>query len=59
LLSFIGQFLPLFLQLCGVGSAANAVVQIIATKIDNKTLAYLFIVRMSFKKWSKSKREIG
>jgi len=47
LLSFIGQFLPLFLQLCGVGSVANALVQIAAAKIDNRILAYVFMLLMS------------
>jgi hypothetical protein len=50
LLSFIGQFLPLFLQLWGVGSAANALVQIAATKIDNRILAYVFMLLISFAK---------
>ncbi|MEY2479515.1 MAG: hypothetical protein QOI04_442 [Verrucomicrobiota bacterium] len=37
LLSFIGQFLPLFLQLTGL-SAAKAVAQTAATRIDNRIL---------------------
>jgi hypothetical protein len=50
LLSFIGQFLPLFLQLCGVGSAANALVQIAAARIENRIFAYVFILSISFAK---------
>jgi hypothetical protein len=34
----MGQFLPLFLQLCGVGSAAKALLQIAAAKIENRIL---------------------
>ena len=37
LLSFIGQFLPLFLQLAGL-SAAKETVHIIATKIEKRIL---------------------
>jgi len=37
LLSFIGQFLPLFLQLAGL-SAAKETVHIIATRIEKKIL---------------------
>ena len=37
LLSFIGQFLPLFLQLAGV-SAAKETVHIIATRIEKRIL---------------------
>ena len=37
LLSFIGQFLPLFLQPAGF-SAANATVHIIAIRTDNRIL---------------------
>ena len=55
LLSFIGQFLPLFLQLCGVGSAANALVQIAAARIENRIFAYVFMLLISFVKWAKSK----
>ncbi|PYL46695.1 MAG: hypothetical protein DMF40_11390 [Verrucomicrobia bacterium] len=50
LLSFIGQFLPLFLQLCGVGSAANALVQIAAARIENRIFAYVFMLLISFVK---------
>jgi len=50
LLSFIGQFLPLFLQLCGVGSAANALVQIAAARIENRIFAYVFILSISLGK---------
>jgi hypothetical protein len=50
LLSFIGQFLPLFLQLCGVGSAANALVQIVAARIENRIFAYVFMLLISFAK---------
>src|SRR5207249_11071151 len=38
---FIGQFLPVFLQF-GL-SAANTVVHMAATRIDNKIFAYFFI----------------
>jgi hypothetical protein len=55
LLSFIGQFLPVFLQLCGVGSAANALVQIAAARIENRILVYVFMLLISFVKWTKSK----
>jgi len=37
LLSFIGQFLPLFLQLAGL-SAAKETVHIISTRIEKKIL---------------------
>jgi len=37
LLSFIGQFLPLFLQLAGL-SAAKETVHIIATRIEKRIL---------------------
>jgi hypothetical protein len=37
LLSFIGQFLPLFLQPAGL-SAANETVHIIATRIESRIL---------------------
>ena len=37
LLSFMGQFLPLFLQLAGL-SAAKETVHIIATKIEKRIL---------------------
>jgi hypothetical protein len=37
LLSFIGQFLPLFLQPAGL-SAAKETVHIIATRIENRNL---------------------
>ncbi len=40
-LSFIGQFLPVFLQLCF--SAAKADVQIIAARIDIRILMDVFI----------------
>ena len=43
-LSFIGQFLPLFLQL--TFSAAKPVVQIIATRIDIRTFMDVFIALM-------------
>ena len=46
--SFIGQFLPLFLQLCF--SAAKPVVQIIAARIDIRILSDVFIaIILSFK----------
>ena len=38
LLSFMGQFLPLFLQLAGL-SAAKETVHIIATRIENRIFA--------------------
>jgi len=34
----MGQFLPVFLQLCGVGSAAKALVQTAAAKIEKRIL---------------------
>jgi len=40
-----------------VGSAANALVQIAATKIDNRILAYVFMLLISFAKGKKSKRK--
>jgi hypothetical protein len=58
LLSFIGQFLPLFLQLCGVGSAANALVQIAAARIENRIFAYVFMLLISCAKSTKSKAKI-
>ena len=38
LLSFIGQFLPLFLQPAGL-SAAKEIVHIVATRIENRIFA--------------------
>jgi hypothetical protein len=46
----MGQFLPLFLQLCGVGSAANALVQIAAARIEKRIFTYVFILSISFGK---------
>jgi hypothetical protein len=40
-LSFIGQFLPVFLQLCF--SAAKLVVQIIVARIDIRIVVVVFI----------------
>jgi hypothetical protein len=46
LLSFIGQFLPLFLQLAGL-SAAKETVHIIATRIESRILVQFFIALVS------------
>jgi hypothetical protein len=49
LLSFIGQFLPLFLQPAGL-SAAKVVVQTAATRMEKRIFMEFLIGRVSFQR---------